>query len=550
MNHNFDVIVAGFGPCGAVMTKLLAREGLRVLAIDEAAEPYNKPRAIGTDHEAQRVLQFCEIMHELFPRTHTWAGSTWRSETGEVLREFVAAKPPYPLYWPPNVTYVQPELETMLRASVAREPGVHVRLSTKALRYEQDADSVRLTLRALPDGTEETVQARWLVACDGASSTIRQQMGAKLEDLDCDEWWVVVDTLVKDGFDFGLQNRQYCEPRRPGTYVRGPGRLRRFEFRVLPHESPDDYRQEARVLEMLGERIDTTQADIWRSAVYRFHALVADRWQDGRVFLAGDAAHQTPPHLGQGLVSGMRDAMNLAWKIAHVHAGANPALFDAYIDERRPHFRALAKTAKEHGEQIGEMDPVRAKERDARLLAALRARTTPEARQDYVPPMTGGWLDADANGAPRAPAGQLFIQPEVRTPDGGTRPLDDGALLRYQILTRDDDAAGWLDAERAARWAELGGERLALAASGAPAQATVPAGVTRYVEHENRFVPWLDAHGCSAVVVRPDRYVHGIARNAQELARLVDAIATKLHGQPGAARPLAFATQARNPLSQ
>ncbi len=519
MKSEYDVVVAGYGPTGAISAKLLAKGGWNVLVVDKLAEVFDKPRAIGMDHEALRVLQFCEVAHELFPHMRQYRGGLWQASDGTVLRRFEPLEPPYALGWPPNQTFLQPQFERLLRAAVEREPKVSVSLLTEVTGLAQDAAGVTTTLRDLTSGEERQVRSRYVIGADGASSTVREALGVTLEDLQFDEWWIVVDMLRTGAADYGDRNVQYCTPERPGTYVVGPGDLRRWEFRILPHENPDDFRDPHRVLQMMGERVDLSGLQLWRSAVYRFHALVAHRWREGRVFLAGDAAHQTPPHLGQGLVSGIRDAANLAWKLLHVDAGAHEHLLDSYMQERRPHFRSLVSTAKEFGRIIGVLDPAEARQRDAELLARLAARTEPETRQNHIPPLTDGLLARQADGTLSPSAGHLFMQPRIHTPHG-ERLLDDDARLRFQIATVGDGPQRWLDAEHAALWQRIGGERLAFV-PGMSAPTTGADGATRLSETDGRFAAWMAERRALAVVVRPDRYVYGLAADATELKVLI-----------------------------
>lgn len=525
MNPDYDVVIAGYGPTGAVLSKLLGKGGLRVLVVDRSAEIFDRPRGIGMDHEALRILQFCDVAHDLFPHVRLYKGSLWTAADGTLLREFVPSPAPYPLGWPHNFTFLQPQFEGLLREHVAREPGVEVRLKVELTALSQDAGGVTATLRDVDSAQTTTVRTRYLIGSDGASSTVRAQLGIELEDLACDEWWIVLDALRLGDADFGDRNVQYCNPARPGTYVVGPGRLRRWEFRILPHENPDDFRNAERVLAMLREQqVDTSKLELWRSAVYRFHALIARRWHEGRVFLAGDAAHQTPPHLGQGLVSGLRDAMNLAWKILHVEAGASEAVFDDYMAEREPHFRSLVSTAKDFGNLIGILDPQRAAARDEMLRAQLARRSEPETRQNHIPSLVAGLLDLDDHGAPVAPAGQLFVQPTVRLADGD-RLIDDGAVPRFQLFTAGIAPQAWLDEDHAGWWNHLAGERIAIVGADEAPEHTAPDGVRVLAETADLLRSWMARHGCQAAIVRPDRYVYGIASGPDALRRLV----RKLH---------------------
>lgn len=521
MKYDFDVVIAGYGPTGATLASLLAREGLQVLVVEREAGIFDKPRAIGMDHEALRILQFCGIAHELFPHVRPYQGSEWRGVDNQIIRAFAPTPPPYAMAWPPNVTFLQPQFERMLRNKLESHSNATVRYMSEVTQLSQDADGVDVTFTTKADAGLHKVRARYLVGCDGANSIVRRQLGIELEDLGLDEWWMVLDARRTGEMDYGTRNVQYADPSRPGTYVVGPGDLRRWEFRILPHESPDDFKDPARGLELLKAKVDTSGLELWRSAVYCFQARVANSYGQGRIFLAGDAAHQTPPHLGQGMVSGLRDASNLAWKLVQLEAGAPASLMATYLEERRPHFRSLVKTAKEFGEVIGMLDTEAAQARDRELEAKLKGRTRAETRQDHVPPLKHGLIDKDAHGQPLGIAGQLSVQPQVSTPSGA-KLLDDLLDPRFQILVAADAAQDMLSQDDLAFWHAIDGDVVAIGAPGteeSTPQATVP--VRFLSETDGRFHDWLHRHECRAVIVRPDRYVYGTAASATELHRMI-----------------------------
>ncbi len=245
-----------------------------------------------------------------------------------------------------------------------------IRLGRLVTGLSEKPDGVRLDI-AGPTGAE-IIEARAVVGCDGAGSTIRKLAGLSLDDLGFDEPWLVVDVLANERGLAKLPKTsvQYCEPARPTTYVMGTGAHRRWEFSLNADEDPRRMEQPDEVWGLLSRWIQPEDGELWRSASYRFHALVARDWRKGRVFIAGDAAHQQPPFLGQGLCQGIRDAANLAWKLEAVLRGAaSDSLLDSYGQERRGHVAALTGIIKSIGGLIGERDPARAAARDERLIA-------------------------------------------------------------------------------------------------------------------------------------------------------------------------------------
>ena len=520
----YDALIVGYGPVGATMAALLARHGLRVAVAEQAAGVYDKPRAITLDHEVMRVFQACGVADEIAAFTTPHPGTHYLGVDGEVIRIYDPQPPPHPLGWPPNGTFMQPAVEAVLRACVARSGRADVWLATQAVGVAPHADRVDVTLRG-PDG-ERTVAARYLLGCDGANSFVRKQLAIGHEDLAFDEWWMVVDVRLADqtGGTAELPRKciQYCWPSRPATFILGPGDLRRWEIKLLPGETPEAFGAPDNVKRQLARFVDPATVEVWRSAVYRFHALVADRWRVGRVFLLGDACHQTPPFMGQGMCAGIRDAANLAWKLALVrHAGAHDGLLDTYERERKPHVKTLVGFAKKAGEVIGELDLAAALARDAVLRDQLARGEQETVRQRFIPSLVAGVIDAGAGDA----AGTLFVQPRVG-PDA--RLLDDVIAPRFLLATTSWNAQAWLTPDTLDLWRRLGGERIVIGPANAVRDGDDD--VHHLVEQDRLFADWMARHGAAAVIVRPDRYVYGTAHDRDGLNRLVQGLGHHIFG--------------------
>jgi len=508
----YDVAVVGYGPVGATFANLLSNYGLKIAVVEQTAEIYDKPRAITIDHEVLRVFQACGLAATMEKGIAPHPGTHYLGVDGEVIKIFDPMPPPYPLGWVPTATMVQPDVERALRDQLARYGDADVFLSAQATGFVQDAEGVSLTIEKA--GTARTLRARYLVACDGANSFVRKQLGIRLDDLAFDEWWMVVDALSSDLAKRPDKCFQYCWPSRPGTYLPGPGKLRRWEIKLLPGETPADFASNDNIIKVLQGFTDTSDLTIWRSAVYRFHALLAQRWRDGRILLMGDAVHQTPPFLGQGLSAGVRDAFNLAWKLAFVLNGkAGDALLDTYEIERKPHVSAVVATAKEFGKIIGELDLAAAKARDRRLLAELRAGTAETIRQKFIPDLTSGLI---ATAAPLA--GSLFVQPCIVRSDGIVVRLDDLLPPGFAILAASSAPLKWLAEQTRRDWLEHGG---ALVVVGDKTPTEADEEVPTLMEEGQLLRDWLRSVNVEAVVVRPDRYVFGGARTAGQLKELV-----------------------------
>jgi 3-(3-hydroxy-phenyl)propionate hydroxylase len=351
------------------------------------------------------------------------------------------------------------------------------------------------------DGKARTVTARYAIGCDGASSTVRELLGIEFEDLDFDEPWLVVDMLVDEMAAAKLPQVciQYCEPERPTTYLLGTPGHRRWEIMLLPGEDPRAMEAPDQVWRLLARWLSPSEAQLWRAASYRFHALVAREWRRGRVFLAGDAAHQQPPFIGQGMCQGVRDVANLAWKLRLALDGkAGDALLDTYAEERGAHVRRLTTAIKGIGRLICERDPAAARARDAKLLAEAGGEVRTQPRQHLIPPIEGGFVSSD----PHPANGTLFPQPLVRQ-NGAEVLLDEIAGSGFRVV---------LAGDLAPPSSEIG--KLAAALGATIVRFDSAGGIQ---ESGNVLAGWFAKHACTAAIVRPDHYVYGVAATTADL---------------------------------
>jgi 3-(3-hydroxy-phenyl)propionate hydroxylase len=521
-----DVIIVGLGPTGAVLAGLLGQRGVRVAVFDRLPDLYPLPRAAGLDHEVMRIAQELHVADRLTPHISPYRPSEYRGMEGQLIKRLDAAPPPHRLGWAPNYVFEQPAFERILRARLAELPNVQVATSAEVREVGQDADHAWADV-VLPGDVEPTrFVAPWLIACDGGASPVRKHVGIELQDLDFDEPWLVVDAIVAEAklADLPQTQVQYCEAERPCTYVVGVGRHRRWEIMLLPGDSlsPDFPADE--LWPLLERWLKPGEGEIWRAAAYRFHGLVAREWRRGRIVLAGDAAHMTPPFMAQGMVQGLRDAQNLAWKLDRVLRGTSPtSLLDTYQRERRPHVVSTTRTAMELGRVICERDPARARERDARLFAEQGGRVTTRFRQDLIPGLEDGLIDRSTPGA-----GAIAPQPLVSS-RGNVVRLDDLTGPTFRAVAR-----GTLsDADRGAlqqALRPLGGVLVQLGNDDAPDRE----GVIQAAEDEPVMAPWLGRLERQFAVVRPDHHVYATASTAREAAAQLHRLGAEL--AEGAAR--------------
>jgi 3-(3-hydroxy-phenyl)propionate hydroxylase len=315
------VLLAGFGPTGAVLAGLLGRAGRPVRVVEPEPEVYRLPRAVHCDAEVMRIFQTLGVARALLPHTRIVESCLFWSATREVLVEASLAHDRDRQGWTSDYMFHQPSLEAILRQAARAHATVEIDLGARVVDVEQDGDGVLARLQG-PRGDEQ-VRARFVVGCDGAASSVRRRAGMALEDLGFDEPWVVVDLRGARG----LPDRciQLCDPARPTTLVPCAHDFYRFEFMLRPGETDEEMARPERLRELLAPWLDPASVELVRAAVYRFHAVVARDWLRGRVAIAGDAAHQTPPFLGQGLCAGIGDAATVAWMLdLGVRGGGGP----------------------------------------------------------------------------------------------------------------------------------------------------------------------------------------------------------------------------------
>ena len=464
-----DVMILGGGPVGCFLATVLNDMGVSNVVVDRDVVPYQLPRAIVMDDEILRACHDHGLGDWLQKNTENLERADFLGPTGEVV--IGSDIPPLGLQGvPPVVVHYQPELDTMLRAE-AEKRGSVVKWGRTATAVVDHGDHVVTTL-----DNAEMVQSRWYVACDGASSWTRKTLGLTLEDLRFDQEWLVVDIELNEGaeVDLPLGVRQYCNTDRPFTYVKGVRRFRRWEFQVQEHEDAAALNTEAGLWNLLSSMVLPHQARIVRSAVYRFHAVVAPHMQKGNVFLAGDSAHQTPPFAGQGLNSGMRDALNIAWKMAFVKRGLmGERVLDTYTEERAPHVRSTIAHAVDMGRLIDQL------------------------------------------------AGRVSHGVDVESGYGGTRPAPH---LESGVVCGEDPRVGhqfWFHPE-VSKAVSTNGASFAVVST---APLELP-NALQQLHAINVVAPEAvgDAH---AIVVRPDRYVAGVANDAAELTKIAETIATR-----------------------
>jgi len=507
-----DVAIVGYGPTGQLLALLLARQGHRVLVCDRWPNLYPLPRAVHFDDEVGRILQGVGVMADVNRIIHRPNDYEWRNADHQLLLKFDWSG--HGLSgWPAANFFAQPELEQVLDRHVKAQPSVVVRQGWSATGLSQDGEGVLVDLEQgvvrdgqwVASGARSRVRARYLVGADGANSFVRRWLGIEMEDLGFAFNWLVVDALPQTQRLWEPECWQLCDPRRPTTVVPGgPGR-RRWEFMLLPGEEPREMNRAEVAWRLLAPwDITPENAVLERHAVYTFRGQWARSWNAGNVMLAGDAAHLMPPFAGQGMCSGMRDALGLAWRLDLILRGAGgEGLLESYGPERGGHVQELIRFSVQLGKVICISDPMEAQARDREMTAGC---ADPEYRAPPPPkPQLGlGVWDAEAPGA-----GLLVPQGVVKL--GGRSGLfDDVVGSGFVLLAKDAGVLVQLSAENRAALAARGG---VIAHFGADSDLRDVEGV---------YGRYFDELGCVAVLMRPDYYAYGGAATLSALNPLLD----------------------------
>jgi len=501
----YPIIIIGSGPTGLTLANLLGTVGIRVLLIERNASTVQEPRAVSIDDESLRTMQAIGIADEVLAETVPGYGSYYYTSSGRCFAKVEPTGTPYG--YPRRNAFRQPILERQLHTALDRFAHVETAFGYTLESFTQDAGSVSVRVKE-PEGRNVEIACDYLVGCDGASSTVRSLLGISLVGSTFSERWLIVD-LEGSNNPFPY-TKVFCNPRRPAITLPGPHRTRRFEFMLHPHERDEDFLQPEVVQNLLNTYEADSHSVIVRKVVYRFHARVATQWLRGRVFLVGDAAHLTPPFAGQGMNSGIRDAYNLAWKLAAVIRGhIGPGLLDTYEQERRAHAEAMIQLAL----QMGVVMAPRSRWSAWVIQSAfLVLGIYPKAR-DYIeqmkfkpkPRFLSGFIMPDNQSQRRTLVGRLFPQPHVLTQDNRNVLLDTILGNEFSLIARTSRPDLIFASVTHSVWNHLQAKRIAILPQNTDWSA-LP-GVTIVREQDQTFATVLADYPDHFIVLRPDHYV-------------------------------------------
>ncbi|WP_433634939.1 bifunctional 3-(3-hydroxy-phenyl)propionate/3-hydroxycinnamic acid hydroxylase [Nocardia sp. CA-120079] len=518
INDDVDVAIVGYGPVGQALSALLGRAGHRVATFERHAECYPLPRAVRFDGEVMRMLQRLGIAEDIAAEAQPVLNYQWFGVDRELILD-IDMSVPHPSGSAQSYVFYQPILEQALDQAGRAQDSVTVERGWTVEHVQQHDDYAQLSLRradttgaGLAESSTRTVRARYVIGADGANSIVRQCAGIERTDLGFAEHWLVVDIRPHDitAFEHLPKAAQHCDPRRPFSVVANGRSYRRWEFMLLPGEQPEAFANDPNLVwKLLEKHITPDEGVLVRHAVYEFRSLTAKTMRHGRILLAGDAAHLMPPFMGEGMCSGLRDAMNLSWKLDLVlRSAATDDLLDSYTVERAPQNEAAIAMSIQMGRVSCELDPALALERDAALRSG--AAMPPPPLPD-LPEGVRHQSDTDTV------AGTYGVQGRFDGPHG-TGWGDDVLGTGFAVLTARGDPSAVLGADRTDFLRSIG-------AGVGTLDARQP-GCLR--DSDGRFSDWLVDHNLEAVVIRPDGYTFGGVAQAGELPALIDDLRRRL----------------------
>ena len=356
----FDVTIVGLGPAGGTLANLLAMHEFSILILDREKSFYPLPRAVHFDDEIMRVFQTIGITKEFLKYTIINKGTKFVNSKEKVILDWPRPKKITDNGWYPSYRFHQPDLEKQLRKKLKNYEKVFIEQNSEVRKITNSKNHVDLTYTNTRNHKEYNVRSKYLVGCDGANSTTRDQMKTKMDNLGFTQKWAVVDLILKKKKN-NLPDRtiQYSNPKQPATYCRNVGKRRRWEFAIKKNQSDKKVLSENYIWNFLKPWLNKSEAIIERKTIYQFESSIARKWRKGRIFIAGDAAHLIPPFMGQGMCAGIRDASNLAWKIATcLRVKHNDTFLNTYQSERSLNVREYIETTMRMGEFVNAVESI------------------------------------------------------------------------------------------------------------------------------------------------------------------------------------------------
>lgn len=511
-NYTTEVAILGAGPVGLTIANYLSKQGVAVTIVEQLDSLIDYPRAIGIDDESLRTIQSLDLVDQVLPHTTPNHAMRFLTPKGRcfadiqpLTREFGFSR---------RNAFIQPQVDNVLLQGLKQYKNTQVLFSRQLTQFSQDADGVTLNLQN-KEGDAETIRAQYLIACDGGNSYVRRNLGIAFEGETAPNQWIVID-LENDPL---ATPHIYlcCDPVRPYVSAALPHSIRRFEFMVMPGETQEELSKPENIAKLLSKVLPSTEGiEVIRQRVYTHNARIADKFRVDRILLAGDAAHIMPVWQGQGYNSGMRDAFNLAWKMALVVQGkAGPALLNSYQIERKDHAKAMIDLSVMAGHVLAPPKKWQGFVRDGIAYALNYIKPIKqyllEMRFKPMPKYHDGALLS--NGAKNSPVGKMFIQPQVQLASGETVLLDEVIGNDFAIIAWGVDPKWGLSSETLQQWKSLGVKFIQVipAVQLQNSQRKQYEDVITIGDIGTDIRSWFGNTSESVVILRPDRFVAALA---------------------------------------
>ncbi len=527
-----DVAILGAGPVGLTIANYLSKQGVKVTIIEQLDSLIDYPRAIGIDDESLRTIQSLGLVDKVLPHTTPNHAMRFLTPKGRcfadiqpLTREFGFSR---------RNAFIQPQVDNVLLQGLKAYDQTQILFSRQLNEFTQDANGVTLKIQAKDQKQEEVIHAQYLIACDGGNSVIRRNLNIAFDGETAPNQWIVID-LENDPL---ATPHIYlcCDPVRPYVSAALPHGIRRFEFMVMPGETQEELSKPENINKLLAKVLPNTDGiEVIRQRVYTHNARIADKFRVDRILLAGDAAHIMPVWQGQGYNSGMRDAFNLAWKMALVVQGkATPDLLDSYQIERKDHAKAMIDLSVMAGHVLAPPKKWQGFVRDGIAYALNYIKPIKqyllEMRFKPMPKYNDGALLAD--GQKNSPVGKMFIQPHVQLENGQTVLLDDVIGNDFAIIAWGVDPKWGLSQANMKQWQALGVKFIQVlpAVQLGNEKRQKFDGVITIGDMGTEIRSWFGKTDQSMVILRPDRFVAALAI-PQTMNSVSQQLFRKLHTQ-------------------
>ena len=511
-SYDSDVMIIGAGPVGLMIANYLGEQGISVIVVEKLPSLIDYPRAIGIDDESLRTFQAVGLAAEASLYTTPLHAMRFLTPKGRCFADIQPTTMEFG--WPRRNAFIQPMADKTLYEGLTRFSNVQVLFSREVMEFSQDADSVWAKVTS-GEGEQETITARYMVACDGGNSLVRRALNISFDGETAPNQWIVMD--IKND-PLGILNIYLCcDAERPYVSAALPQGIRRFEFMVMPGETEEELSKPENMDRLLRKVLPSTDnIEFIRQRVYTHNARLAGKFRERRILLAGDAAHIMPVWQGQGYNSGMRDANNLAWKLALVVKGlADPQLLDTYQQERRDHAKAMIDLSVLAGKVLAPPKKWQATLRDgvSWLLNYLPPvkRYFLEMRFKPMPKYHQGVVVEPVPAIKASPVGKLFIQPSVCVGQQSLK-LDDVIGPGFAIIAWGTNPLLGMSDDEIHHWRQLRTQfiqvvpTVQLASNLARHEDVICIG-----DETGELKAWFGRYPASIVVVRPDRFVAGVA---------------------------------------